>query len=94
MGQYGKQNPLFMYQGTEGVSLRAAAVYSASALAVAAAPTDSGTALCASTIPAPAFRGTMGISLTAALVCQGQAEEYTAAPEESGVARCGDTSQT
>ena len=90
MGQYGKQNPLFMYQGTEGFTLRAAAVYRATAQADGAAPAVNGAALCASRIPAPAFQRGLGISLTAALSYGANtASAYTGTPQESGAVRCG-----
>ena len=91
MGQYGKQNPLFMYQGTEGLTIRASAAFGASVQADSAEATLSGGALCASRIPAPPFRATQGISVAAPLLYRGMdaADAFAGTPSQSGAARCG-----
>ena len=93
IGQYGKQNPLFMYQGTEGLTIRAAAQYQGTAVIDLAEPASSAGALCAAQIPPPPYRGAMGISVAAAVLYRGPeagaASIYLSAPTQSGLARCG-----
>lgn len=90
MGQYGKQNPLFMYQGTEGITITAAAVCRASVAAGSVEPSPNGTAICSASMPPSPFQAAQGISLTAALSYGANtASAYTGTPQESGAVRCG-----